>query len=77
MLVVSQGAAQQAQIIEGQDQDHHAAKSNTANPPVSNRQSLTVTAFTESGLKMTNRTISSYTTTKVHVGIREYQSVLE
>lgn len=37
VLVVSQGATEQAQVVEGQDQDHHAAKSDTANPPVSSR----------------------------------------
>lgn len=38
VLVVSQGATQQAQVVEGQHQDHHAAKSNAADPPVSSRQ---------------------------------------
>ena len=34
VLVVSQGATEEAQVVEGQDQDHHAAKSDARNPPV-------------------------------------------
>lgn len=42
MLVVPQGAAQQAQVVECQYQNHHAAQSNTANPPVSKQSRLTL-----------------------------------
>lgn len=40
MLVVTQGAAQEAQIIKGQDQHNHAAQSNTADPSVKIEQKL-------------------------------------
>lgn len=40
MLVVSQRAAQQAQVVEGQDEDHHAAESDAADPPVAQRAEL-------------------------------------
>lgn len=41
VLVVSQGATQQAQVVEGQDQDHHAAESNAANPPETSSEANT------------------------------------
>lgn len=50
MFVIAQRAAQQAQVVEGQDQDHHATKSNAANPPEGNRQSQTIRDLTEGGL---------------------------
>lgn len=40
MLVVSQGAAQKAQIVKGQNQNHHAAQSDTADPSVNIKQKL-------------------------------------
>lgn len=33
VLVVAQCSTQQAQVVEGQDQDHHAAEGDAANPP--------------------------------------------
>lgn len=33
VLVVPQGAAEQPQVVESQDQDHHAAEGDAANPP--------------------------------------------
>lgn len=50
MFVIAQRAAQQAQVVEGQDQDHHATKSNAANPPEGSRQSQTIRDLTEGGL---------------------------
>lgn len=50
MFVIAQRAAQQAQVVEGQDQDHHATKSNAANPPEGSRQSQTIRDLTEDGL---------------------------
>lgn len=47
MFVIAQRAAQQAQVVEGQDQDHHATKSNAANPPEGSRQSQTIRDLTE------------------------------
>lgn len=46
MFVIAQRAAQQAQVVEGQDQDHHATKSNAANPPEGSRQSQTIRDLT-------------------------------
>lgn len=39
MLVVSQRAAQQAQVVEGQDEDDHAAQGDAAHPPAGRTQS--------------------------------------
>lgn len=40
VLVVAQCAAQQAQVVEGQDQDHHAAEGDAANPPASSHEAV-------------------------------------
>lgn len=45
VLVVSQSATQQAQVVEGQDQDHHAAESDAADPPANIQQISIKSAF--------------------------------
>lgn len=41
VFVVSQGAAEQTQVVEGQDEDDHTAQGDTADPPERDRDTVT------------------------------------